>query len=246
MDQQPPNWQQGPPQQPPQPPLKKSRRRLWIILAIIGGLLVLSCATCGIVAALVPPTKQAIQPTQAPSIAVATATSTQAPTATDTPQPSPTATATPTPKPKPTTGATNVNAITHGTPHLGGPISDFYGKYGSQIAGDVQSGSAPNGSPDSSVGWITDSNNAYFLAVHYYTPSNIVHYITYAGPSDWSKAQYRDFMLTFAPPGTAENVSANQAWQQGGGDPYNPIAYTSSIGNFFIHINSGSGDMNTV
>src|SRR2546421_949724 len=106
-----PTWQGLPQQslpsspgwQPPQPlPPKKSRRRLWIILAIIGGILALSCATCGIVGAFAPPTKQAVQPTVA--IATATAAPTQVPTATDTPSPtpSPTATATPKPTPKPT------------------------------------------------------------------------------------------------------------------------------------------------
>ena len=103
-----PTWQGLPQQslpsspgwQPPGPPSpKKSRRRLWIILAIVGGILVLSCATCGIVGAFAPPTKQA-QPTVA--IATATATPTQAPTATDTPSPTPSPTATPKPTPKPT------------------------------------------------------------------------------------------------------------------------------------------------
>ena len=74
-------------------------------------------------------------------------------------------------------------------PHLEGPFSDFYGKYDSQIAGGgIQSGSAPYGSPEESLSWVTDSNNAYILSVHYYTPSNIVDYINYVGPSDWSKA----------------------------------------------------------
>jgi hypothetical protein len=137
--------------------------------------------------------------------------------------------------------------VTHGTPHLGGPISDFYGKYGRQITGTVQSGSAPNGSPEESVGWVTDSNNAYFLSVHYYTPSHVVDYIDYVGPSTWSKAQYRDYLISnFAPAGTAENTQANQDWVSQGGDPFNPIAYTSDIGKFFLHISDGNGSMNTV
>jgi len=97
-----PTWQGLPQQslpsspgwQPPQPlPPKKSRRRLWIILAIIGGILALSCAICGVAGAFAPPTHQAAQPT------TATATPTQVPTATPTPSPSPTATPKPTPKP---------------------------------------------------------------------------------------------------------------------------------------------------
>ncbi len=112
--------------------------------------------------------------------------------------------------------------------------------------GDVQSGSAPNGSPSNSVGWVTDNNNAYFLSVHYYTSSNIVYYIDYVGSSNWSKAQYRDYLLTFAPPGTAEDTQTNAWWISQGGDPYNPIAYTSDIGKFFLHISDGNGNMNTV
>src|SRR2546430_8403829 len=89
-----PTWQGLPQQslpsspgwQPPQPlPPKKSRRRLWIILAIIGGILALSCATCGIVGAFAPPTKQAAQPK------TTTPTPTPVPTPTPTPSPDPTA-----------------------------------------------------------------------------------------------------------------------------------------------------------
>lgn len=77
-----------------QPPPKKSRRRLWIILAIIGGVLVLSCSIFGVVGAMNPQPNQAAQPTQAPTVAIATPT--LAPTATATSTPSPTATPQPT------------------------------------------------------------------------------------------------------------------------------------------------------
>lgn len=237
--QQPPFYNQptfGQPQKPP----KKSRRRLWIILAIIGGVLALSCTICGIVGAMNP------QPTQAP--AVAADTPTQAPTATPSPTPSPTATPTPkprptaTPKPKPAQGP----AITHGTPHLGGPVSDFYGKYGTDVG---PAGVQTNSDGTSSVGWCVDSHNAdicYTTLVHYSGSSHLVNYINYSGPSSWSKAQYRDYLIsTFAPPGTAEDTQTNQWWANQGGDPFNPIAYTSDIGKFFLHISDGNGWMNT-
>jgi hypothetical protein len=102
--QQPPFYSQPTGQQPPMyPPLQKppkKRRRLWIILAIIGGVLVLSCGICGVVGAFAPPTKQAAQPT-AVAVATATDTPTQVPTATSSPSPTPSPTATPTPKPTP-------------------------------------------------------------------------------------------------------------------------------------------------
>ena len=47
-----PQYGQQPPYGPPpmyvQPPQKKSRRWLWITLSVVGGLLVLACAGCGI------------------------------------------------------------------------------------------------------------------------------------------------------------------------------------------------------
>src|SRR5258708_29529711 len=63
-----PNWQQSQqpyPYQPPPP--KKSRRRLWLILSIVGGILVVSCVTCGVVGAFNPVPKAAATPTQAVS-----------------------------------------------------------------------------------------------------------------------------------------------------------------------------------
>jgi hypothetical protein len=219
-------------QQPPYPPpsqkplphqrfwrwFRQRSKRTQIIVCVV---LILSCSLCGYISTTsantsVVPT--AATPTATQDIAVISikiaatatqdaqnqqATATAAPTDTSTPALQPTVK--PTAKP---TKAANMT-ITHGTPHLGGPISDFYGKYSSHIFGTVQSGSAPNGSPEESVGWVTDSNNAYFLSVHYYTPSNVVNYIDYVGSSDWSKAQYRDYLLLFAPPGTTEDTQAN-------------------------------------
>src|SRR5712692_10529791 len=170
--QQPPNnqpWQQYP-QQPygqlpgliPQPP-KKSRRRLWIILSIIGGVLILSCVTCGLVAAFSPALKPTAQ-VSTPTVPVATAT----PTAT---QSGPTGTMAPTVTPtvqptlQPTTQLTTSSGLvaTNGTPLLGGLISDFIGKYGS-----------PNDHSDSSsLHWLRDgSSNVDGLIVWHLTHPN--------------------------------------------------------------------------
>lgn len=137
---------------------------------------------------------------------------------------------------------------THGAPHLGGPISDFYGKYGSQLFGiGPKSGSSPSGRPSVSVAWMTDSNNGYLLSVHYYTDTHLVYYVDFSGPTDWSKAQFRDYLIAnFSPPGILEDSQTNQWWASQGGDPYNPIAYSSDIGKFFLHITDGDGNMNTV
>jgi len=102
------NWQPQPLYpgqfQPVQPPQKKKRNKLWIILSIVGGVLVLSCALCGIVSSL-PKTSNTDSATVAQT-ATPVDTSTKVaqvvqpmtmPTAT--PKPKPTPTLAPTPKP---------------------------------------------------------------------------------------------------------------------------------------------------
>lgn len=88
--------------QPLQPQPKKKRKRLWI-LGIVGGILLFSCAICGVIggglsqasntgsataAQVATPVGQAIQPTSVP-------TDTPTPVPTDTPTPVPTPTETP-------------------------------------------------------------------------------------------------------------------------------------------------------
>jgi hypothetical protein len=104
--QQPPNPNQQYPQQqwqqqPMLPPKKKSRTRLWLILAAV----VLTLAVI---------------------IGVASCGQSQQPAPTLQPTTAPTSK----PTPKPTVQSTQDLAATHGTPHLGGPISDFIGAYG--------------------------------------------------------------------------------------------------------------------
>jgi hypothetical protein len=120
--QQPPNtyshypqqqWQQPPlpPQQshpPVPPPEKKARKRLWLVLAA----LVLVLAVIIGVASQVQsqkstPAAQPAQVTQKPALQPTT-----------------------NPASKPTLQPTKVLTATHGTPHLGGAISDFIGTYG--------------------------------------------------------------------------------------------------------------------
>ena len=123
MYQQPFPQQPYPYQSPQQPPPKKSRRRLWLILSIVGGLLVVSCIGCALLGNLLPSTS-ANNPTPVAQASTSTPTPTftvQATTA------APTATAT---QPVPTATHASGSTATHGTPRLGGPLSDFIGKYG--------------------------------------------------------------------------------------------------------------------
>ncbi len=125
MMQQPPNtyphypqqqWQQPlmPPQPPPLPPQqyqppvpppeKKARKRLWLVLAALVLVLAVIIGVVSHVKSKKP--TPAAQPTHV----------TQQPTSN--------------PASKPTLQPTKVLTATHGTPHLGGAISDFIGTYG--------------------------------------------------------------------------------------------------------------------
>lgn len=127
--------------------------------------------------------------------------------------------------------ATSAITPTHGRPYLWGPVSDFLGKYGPS-----------NSSQPGSASWLLSDTN--ILLIHF-DAKGIVNYINYSGPDSWSKEQYKSFLLTFAPTDYEENTDANAAWKQQGGDPYDPIAYASPSGKFFLHISSGIGSMNT-
>lgn len=232
--QQPGFYQQTPPQPPPKSPKRKwSRGR--IILVVIAVILVMG-AIGGILQAL------------GISKPDTTATTTQDTPTTSTSQATtaPTHVATTAPTQKPTAAPARL-VVTHGKPHLGGNISDFYGKFVTQTISGVSAGSAPNNQPSESVSWVTDSNNGYAVTVQYYTSTHIVYYIDYTGDSNWSKAQYRDYLINnFAPPNTVEDTALNQSWQAGGGDPYNPIIYNTSVGKIALHISDGDGNMNTI
>src|SRR5579883_1223718 len=86
--------------QPPPPPFgqpspqpSRRRNRLWLILAIVGGILVLACVVCSVSTALSNRSPQAANSTPSSTTAaqVATATPTKAPTATPSPTPTPAA-----------------------------------------------------------------------------------------------------------------------------------------------------------
>lgn len=215
---------QYPPQQPPKRTIWQRFRALPMIVQVPIVLFVIifvgSAAISGVHDAISPPATPTPAPiTQPTHVAVKPTQSGIQPTATPQPQP---------------TKAPAAIAATHGTPYLGGPVSDFLGKFGQPI----------NGVSPNSTGWLLDGENT--LLLHYDTTTQKVNYIAYTGSSSWSKAKYRDYLLTFAPSDYTEDTAANTTWQNGGGDPYDPIAYTSPVGRFFLHISDGSGWMNTI
>jgi hypothetical protein len=127
--QQPPNYGGFPPQQPYQPPVpfqpqpvsqppRKTSRKKPILFGCLGAIILLLVIIVISAIASGGGTPQATSPTATPV--------TQATTA---------PTAIPTQAPSPTTAPTKAPApsglpMTHGTPRLGGPLSDFIGTYG--------------------------------------------------------------------------------------------------------------------
>jgi hypothetical protein len=126
-----------PPNQPPPPPAPKAlpHQRFWrwfrtqsvrvqIISCVV---LILSCVLCTGISAIAGKGNQTVP------VAVATDTPTIVPTAAQTAASTVATPTTPIPTLPPLPAATPTQrgvAATHGTPHLGGPISDFVGAYG--------------------------------------------------------------------------------------------------------------------
>jgi hypothetical protein len=200
---------QQPPYQQPSPPPKKSHRRTWIILGIICIVLfAASVATKGL-------------PT---SSTASTVTPTAQTAATDTPAPTNTPQPTDTPKPQATTQAL---VITHGSPHLRGPQSDFWGKYGTPLS--------INGSNDS---WTL--NQDYSLSVTARdTAGGTVGYLSITTPDGWNLQKIEDFCLSFAP----QSYTVDPTSPPG---VYNPIVFDSPDGKFAIHIQTAYCSMNTI
>lgn len=183
-------------QPPPQPPVQPPRRRnrLWLILAIIGGLLILACVTCGVIGVLAPKQPQTATTTPSPTAttqlkaAQPAATVTTIPTPTPSPTPSPQPSPTPTQKPMPTPASVPAS----GSPVLGANINAFLAKYGKpndhSSAGDYH--------------WLRGTNsNIDGLIVDTYPGTQQAGNITVAATSDpgWSLTGVSSRCLAFAP-----------------------------------------------
>ena len=179
-------------QQPPMPPSpkKKSRKRLWLILAVV-------VVVLAIIIGVASQGKS-----QQPS---STARATQQPTSK--------------PTPKPTVQPTKALAVTHGTPRIGGPMSDFYGKYGH-----------PNnqGSVPGSETWILNDQNQTIIDA---APNagGIVDYVNITNGTAWNNQQMQSYCEQFMP------SDASQFNQDG---PY--IDYHSSVGEIVMELGQAS------
>ena len=149
------------------PHSSKKNSPFWRILAIISAALVLVCSGCGT-------DTSGVSPTATPS-----ATTIEIPVATF-------ATEQPTPMPTPT--SVPLSKATHGKPHIGGPLSDFVGKYG-----------MPEYGSDGQYNFVADSNGTIVSANIKGTPPNIVNYISVVASMDWSKDKTMTFCFQYLP-----------------------------------------------
>ncbi len=111
------NWQQQPLYsgqfQPVQTPQKKKRNKLWVVLGIVGGVLALSCAFCGIISSFSKTSNAYNTTVTQTTTPIDTSTKVaQAVQPTTIPKPTPTPTLAPTPKPTATPVPTETQAQT--------------------------------------------------------------------------------------------------------------------------------------
>jgi hypothetical protein len=164
-------------QQLTQPMKARRKRRGWLLLVGVALSIVIIASIVGISLSFLPQraaTPQA-QATSAPTQPQPTSASTQAGPI-----------------------AASTQAITHGVPHLGGPISDFFGKYGpsdDQITGN-------------SATWITDQREKTHVHTLANASGKITSVIVTSG-APWSDAQTKQYCSQFLPSGAQQFKAAS-------------------------------------
>jgi hypothetical protein len=203
----PQQWYNYPPQNAyPQtsPPPPKKRKWLWIYITVgVIGFIIFTAIGAAIEGGLNNTGQSATssRPTTQP---------TQAPTPTATPM-----------------GLSNVKP-THGVPEIGGPISDFFGKYGT-----------PTRIDGTDAFWVLNQDGSLSLDARD-TGGGNVGYIAAVTPYSWSNDQTKNFCLAFAPQGYSPDPTSIPYTANG------PFVYDSPGGKFALHLSSGSCDMNTL
>lgn len=134
--------------------------------------------------------------------------------------------ATPT-RAKPTPYSTKP-AITHGQPGIGGPISDFFGKYGS-----------PSSTNGNDAVWLLNQDGSLLLDARN-TGAGRVGYLSLTVPDSWSSDQTKTYCLSFAPPAYTLDPSSQPFNAQG------LFVYNSPAGKFALHLQTASCWMNTL
>lgn len=208
-------YPQPPYYQPPMPPPKKnSKKFIAVVLGIVVATVLLGCIGMLVLASMKSQTAQQTATNQS-SVTQAVQQPTQAaqqPTIQTTPKPSQQ------PTPKPTVQPTKAIAVTHGTPHIGGPISDFYGKYG-------QSNNQGFGHSET---WIVDQQQQTTVNA---TPnaSGEVTGVTVTSGSNWNDSQMQTYCSQFLPSDASEFNSTS-----------NLSDYYSSVGEIVLQLEQAS------
>ena len=202
----------------------RGRRRPWLIaLVIIGVLLVVSIGAgiLGNVMGLPLHPAGKTRQTQTSSAASATQTgqitNAATPSGNPTQSPSPSTRTTPEPASSSTANPVFPN-ITHGRPHLGGPFSDFVGKYGTP--GNQGDGSSEN--------FWTGSDQSIDINVTRNDQGTVTQ-LDILGSSSWNEQQTQNYCAQFLPDGAVQ-TSANG----------NQITYRSSAGKVVLNLQTPS------
>ena len=197
---------QPPPVMQSQPPEKKSRKRFWLVIATVVVVLALATAMGSLIVN--------ISSTAHPQIKAAP---TQAPAQAEQPisQSTPASTS--------TTTAENLQNIkpTHGSPSLGGQISDFIGTYG-----------RPSMTDGKDSMWLLNSDGSLALDTRV-TGRGVVGYVSISTPDSWSRQKVQDYCLAFAPHDYTLDKTSNPDNSSG------LYVYDSPSGKFSLHVSSG-------
>jgi len=189
-----------------QPPEKKSRKRFWLVIATVVVVLALTTAMGSLIANS--------SSTGRPQMKAAP---TQAPTQAEQPisQSTPASTS--------TTTSENLQNIkpTHGSPSLGGQISDFIGTYG-----------RPSITGGKDLVWLLNSDGSLALDTRD-TGRGVVGYVSISTPDSWSRQKVQDYCLAFAPHDYTLDKTSNPDNSSG------LYVYDSPSGKFSLHVSSG-------
>src|SRR6266581_4167051 len=193
---------QPPPVMLSQPPEKKSRKRFLLVIATVVVVLALATALGSLIASISSTARPQIKaaPTQA-----------EQPISQSTPASTSTTTAEKLQNIKPT----------HGSPSLGGQISDFIGTYG-----------RPSMTDGKDSMWLLNSEGSLSLDVRD-TGRGVVGYLSISTPGSWNLQKVQDYCLTFAPHNFTLNKTSNPDNSSG------LYVYDSPSGKFSLHVSSG-------
>lgn len=204
---------------PPRP--SRPSRKLWLLVFLIASVLVIVGVGVGVVVALKTPTHTLARGTvtavsmsnsstatvvgNSQTIGVATSTATVGASVTAGAR----ATATPHP---------GQSASTHGRPRLGGPLTDFVGKYGTPTSeGDANS-----------LNFWTGTNQTIDLNVNGNDQGNIAQ-IAVLGADTWTATQTQSYCAQFLPDGAVQTSSSASL-----------ITYSSSAGTVDLELPSAT------